>query len=96
MPEYILICRDRENGFDLRSETRKAHLDYIDQRCADVLVAGPMLDDEGRSIGSILVIKAENMTEANAFAAGDPYAKAGLFAETEIRPFKVVTGTLVN
>lgn len=96
MPEFILICHDRKNCFDLRAETRKAHLEYIDQRRSAVLIAGPMLDDEGRSIGSVLIIDAKDRAAAKDFADNDPYAKAGLFVDTEIRPFKIVTGALIE
>jgi ethanolamine utilization microcompartment shell protein EutL len=37
-----------------------------------------MLDTEGKPCGSLLVIEAADLAEAEAFAAADPYAKAGL------------------
>lgn len=96
MPEFVLICRDKADSFDLRAKTRETHLAYIATAGDSVLLAGPMLDEEGRPIGSILIIKAEDAGAAKAFAKGDPYAKAGLFADVEARPFKVVTGAFVK
>jgi len=37
--------------------------------------------------GSLVVIEAASLQAAKEIAAGDPYAKAGLFASVEIRPW---------
>ena len=96
MPAYVLLCRDKPDGFELRAATRPAHLDFMAEAGGVVLLAGPVLDGEGRSIGSMLVIDVEDTDGARAFAANDPYAKAGLFVETTILPFRPVTGTLLK
>jgi len=38
----------------------------------------------------LLVIEAADSAGAKAFAAGDPYAKAGLFESVAIKPYKKV------
>ena len=38
-------------------------------------------------VGSMLVVEAETLAEAKALFAQDPYALAGLWAETSVRPF---------
>jgi uncharacterized protein YciI len=40
--------------------------------------------------GSLLILDFADRTEAQAFADGDPYAKAGLFERVEIRPWRKV------
>ena len=37
--------------------------------------------------GSLIVIEATSLAAARMVAAGDPFAKAGLFAKVEIRPW---------
>jgi len=37
--------------------------------------------------GSLIVIEAPSLAAARDIAAGDPFAKAGLFATVEIRPW---------
>ena len=37
--------------------------------------------------GSLVVIEAASLEAARAIAAGDPFAKAGLFAAVEVRPW---------
>ena len=40
---FSLICYDIENGFELRKQTRPAHLAFLAEH--DVRFAGPMLSD---------------------------------------------------
>ena len=48
-----------------------------------------MLSDDSESmIGSLLLMDFTDKAAAEAFAAGDPYAKAGLFASVHISPWK--------
>jgi uncharacterized protein YciI len=49
-----------------------------------------VLDPAGNPCGSLLVVEAADRAEAEAFAAADPYAKAGLFESVAIRPFRTV------
>jgi uncharacterized protein YciI len=87
----ILICRDRPGALDTRLANREAHLAYVAETGA-VRFAGPMTDDEGAMIGSVLVLEVEDRAAAEAWAEGDPYAKAGLFESVEINGFKIVVG----
>ena len=41
-------------------------------------------------MGSLLIIDFPDRVAAESCAAGDPYAKAGLFESVEIRPWKKV------
>ena len=47
-------------------------------------------DDESTPAGSIVVIDCENLTQAKAIAAADPYNLAGLFETVTVNPFKQV------
>ena len=42
--------------------------------------------------GSLVILEAEDLAAAEAFAAGDPYAVAGLFERVEIRGFRPLFG----
>ena len=86
---FSLICHDVENGFELRKQTRPAHLAFLAEH--SVRFAGPMLsDDESKPIGSIVVIDCEDLNEAKAVAAADPYNVAGLFQAVAVHPFKQI------
>ena len=85
---FVILCQDKPDGFDLRAEIRPAHLDYLKSQDAVLLAAGPFLDDQERMIGSMLIVDVASEAEAKAFAAGDPFAKAGLFVATEVKRWR--------
>jgi len=86
---YVLICEDKPDSAELRKAVRNDHLAYLQD--FDVRFAGPMLDaDETGMIGSIIVIEAPHRAAAQAFADGDPYGRAGLFASVTLRPFRAL------
>jgi uncharacterized protein YciI len=94
MTTYVLTCWDRPGALETRLATRPAHLAYLGERRDRVKLGGALLDDAGGVIGSLLIIEAESVAEVEALAAGDPYALAGVFERTEIRPWRLVIGTL--
>lgn len=72
---------------------RPAHREYLAQHADRLKLAGPFLDDQGRMCGSLLIVEAADQADAEAFAAGDPYRKAGLFASAVVSPFQAVLGS---
>ncbi len=85
-----LICLDKAGALQVRLDNRAAHLAYI-EATGVVEMAGPFLQD-GAMVGSLVVLSVEDLTAAKAWAAGDPYAQAGLFATVDIREWKKVVG----
>ena len=83
---FVLICTDKPDSLALRLATRPAHLAWLET--VVVKGAGPFLDDAGNPNGSLVIIEAKDKAEAEAIAARDPYALAGLFASVEVRPWK--------
>jgi uncharacterized protein len=88
---YALICLDRPNALQTRVENRPAHLDHL-QTSGVVEQAGPFIDAAGQMCGSLIILNVDSRTEAEAWAAADPYAKAGLFASVMIQEWKRVIG----
>ncbi|MFT8244231.1 YciI family protein [Roseomonas sp. BN140053] len=87
---FVIQCEDKPDSHDLRRDVRPTHLEWLEERLEDLVLVGPAMDDEGRSIGSLLVVNKPDLEAARAFAAADPYNKAGLFARTSVRPFRTV------
>ena len=94
MALYAIHCLDKPASLDLRMAPREAHLAYMRGFAGAMKLAGPMLDEAGQMCGSILLLEAETLEEAQTFSANDPYALAGLFQAVEIRQFKVTLGAL--
>lgn len=86
-----LIARDKPGALQTRLDNRAAHLAYIAQTGV-VSQAGPLLDDAGEMAGSLIILDVADMDAARIWAAGDPYAKAGLFASVELIHWKKVIG----
>lgn len=83
-----LIAKDKEDALQTRLDNRPAHVDYL-KTSGVVSQAGPLLDGE-TMIGSLVILDVEDMAAAEAWAANDPYAKAGLFQSVELIPWKKV------
>lgn len=85
-----LIARDKPDSLQVRLDNRPAHLDYLGQTDA-VMHAGPLLDDAEKPCGSLVILDMD-LAQAETWAAGDPYAKAGLFASVELVRWNKVIG----
>ncbi len=86
-----LIAIDKPNAQSLRLDNRAAHLAYVADTGV-VELAGPFLDGDGNMTGSLLVLVLDNMSDAENWAANEPYAKAGLFESVSLREWKKVIG----
>lgn len=87
----VLMAKDKPGALNIRTENRPAHLEYL--KSADLVAqAGPLLDDDGGMIGSLIVLDVPDMAAARDWAANDPYAKAGLFAEVTLTHWNRVIG----
>ncbi len=89
MPLYALICTDKAEHLPTRLANRDAHVAYL-KDSGVVTQAGPFLDSAGQMCGSLVVIEVADRAAAMAWAAQDPYEKAGLFAKVRIEEWKKV------
>ncbi len=86
-----LIARDKPGALDIRKANREAHVAYL-KETGVVALAGPFLNGAGEMTGSLIVLDVPDMAAAEAWAANDPYAKAGLFANVTLDAWKKVIG----
>ncbi|UXN61980.1 YciI-like protein [Phyllobacterium zundukense] len=84
---YALLCNDKPDHLQLRLDTRAVHLDYLNSLGDRLKFAGPFLGDDAKPNGSLVVVEAPDLDAAKEIAAHDPYARAGLFAAVDIRPW---------
>jgi len=84
---FVITARDKPDSLALRMATRPAHFEYV-QKTGAVRLGGPFLDDKGGMIGSLIIIEAADIAAAREWQANDPYAKAGLFAHSDLQPWK--------
>ena len=89
---FAFLCKDKAGALQVRLDTRPEHLAYLNALNTDgkLAFAGPFLGDAGKPTGRLVVVKAETLEAAREIAANDPYAKAGLFAEVEVKAWNWV------
>ena len=86
--KFVILGLDGPDGQAKRKIHRPAHLANLEPlvRQGRVVLAGPLTDQTG----SLIVIEAESLAEAEAFAKTDPYTVHGVFARVEVHPFQQV------
>ncbi|MCG6111433.1 MAG: YciI family protein [Paracoccus sp.] len=90
MPLFAVICRDKPGALQTRLDTRDAHLGFI-RETGIVRMAGPLME-EGEMRGSLVILEADDLPAAQAWAANDPYKSAGLFASVDVVEWNKVIG----
>lgn len=91
----MILADDAPGNAAIRQAQRPAHLAYLQKlvEMQRLLLAGPRPVDadtplgETPIIGSLIIADFDSLTEAQAWAANDPYAVAGLFTQVRIEPF---------
>lgn len=84
-----LIARDKPGALQTRLDNREAHIAYL-KETGVVSQAGPLLNDEGAMVGSLVILDVEDMKAAQDWANNDPYARAKLFSGVELIAWKKV------
>lgn len=92
---YVIVGHDADGAGPARAAARPAHLARL-QALAEsgrLKLAGPLprLDGvppaEGGVSGSLIVAAFDDLAAAQAWAAADPYADAGVYARVDVQPF---------
>lgn len=85
---FAAICTDKPGSLDKRKANRPDHLAYLKSLGDALVLAGPFTEEDGTSMnGSLIVVEAGSLEDARRMLDGDPFAKAGIFASVEIRPW---------
>jgi uncharacterized protein YciI len=93
---YAINCRDKPNSKEKRMAGLKAHLAHMDEVFDRVSIACPLLDEDGDFAGSMLVISATDMADAQAFIEQDPYYDADIWDSIQIDRVGVTAGSWVG
>lgn len=82
---YMIHGVDGPDADRIRAENRETHFAYLNSH-EDILVLGgaTLADESDARTGSLLVINVPSRADADAFANGEPFHKAGLFVERTV------------
>lgn len=91
---YAVHYLDKDDAGDIRQQHREAHIAYRKGLGERLLLAGPLLSEDGKAAGSLVLLEAGNLAEARAIAESDPYAAAGLFGQILVHGYKIMAMNL--
>lgn len=95
----MAVCKDKSGpeAQAAREEHMLGHLDHVESILEHILVAGPVFDDDGKTlIGSTLIYKTEDKEQARKWLEADPYFKAPIWESVEFHLFRGALGEAVG
>lgn len=86
--KFVILGFDGPDGQAKRKLHRPAHLAGLEplNRAGKVILAGPFTDQTG----SLIIIEADSIEEAQKIAREDPYTIHGIFERVEVHPFQQI------
>jgi uncharacterized protein YciI len=83
---FAFMGKDKPGHLQVRVDNRPAHVEFLNglNSKGTLKFAGPLLDEESKPCGSLVVIEADDLGSAKEILAGDPFARVGLFVTTEV------------
>ncbi|MGB1361337.1 MAG: YciI family protein [Alphaproteobacteria bacterium] len=91
--KFIFNGFDKPNSDDIRVKYLDEHITFLGtakDNNIEILLGGPVLDDNGNQAGSTIIIEAENKQLAQDWLQQDPYYTQGLFGQTTLFAIDVV------
>jgi uncharacterized protein YciI len=82
--EYVELGDDAA-----RADKRGEHIAYRKGLGNALALAGPLLDDENKPLGSVVILEAEDDSAAEKLALADPYIAAGVLELVSVRRYRI-------
>lgn len=93
MNQYLITAYDftDTDALNRRMAIRPLHLDAARQlrETGNFVLGGAMLNDEGKMIGSVMVLQFETEEQLAAWKQDEPYITQKVWETVDIKPFKV-------
>ena len=90
MMQFVIRAYDGEGMLDKRMEVRPRHFEGMEKMKEHTLCAGGMLDEDGKMIGSLLVMEFQTREELNEYLANEPYVVENVWERIEVERMNVV------
>jgi uncharacterized protein YciI len=95
MNQYLITGYDYtdEGALERRMAVRPHHLDNakLYKGKGNYITGGALLDDNGKMIGSAMIMQFENEEELEAWKKGEPYITQKIWETVDVKPFKLAT-----
>lgn len=93
MNQYLITAYDftDTDALNRRMAVRPLHLDAARQlrETGNFVLGGAMLNDDGKMIGSVMVLQFETEEQLAAWKQDEPYITQKVWETVDIKPFKV-------
>ncbi len=93
MNQYLVTAYDYTDTDALprRMNVRPHHLDGAKELKANgnYVLGGAILSDEGKMIGSVMILQFETDEEFHAWQQGEPYITQKIWETVDVKPFRV-------
>ena len=94
---YLVTCRDGPGSAELRATHLKGHLDHVEAHWTRYVTAGPIRDPGGEAlVGSVFLVLADDLQDAETLMAGDPYITCGMYATITYHEFSNSIGQYIG
>ncbi len=93
MEQYLITALDftDETALERRLAAREQHLAGAKKLKAgnNLIIAGAMLNDEGKMTGSTMIVQFENRGDLDNWLENDPYVKGKVWEKIDVKSFRV-------
>ena len=94
---YLVICRDGPDSAESRGTHLKGHLDHVEKYWTRYVTAGPIRDPGADAlVGSVFLVLADDLEDAKALMAGDPYITSGMYETITYNEFSNSIGQYIG
>ena len=93
MNQYLVTGYDYtdEGAFQRRMGVRPHHLDGAKElkKNGNYIIGGAILNDDGKMIGSVMILQFETEEELDAWKQDEPYITQKIWQMVDIKPYRV-------
>jgi uncharacterized protein len=89
---FVIEGVDGADGLQKRVahyEAHYAHMVRAQEQGVRIVIAGPLLRDDGETpVASLIIVEAADRATVEAFQRSDPFHREGVWQKTVIRPYR--------
>ena len=93
MNQYLITAFDgtNENALDHRIDVRPYHLEGVKKmkENGNFIIGGAILNDDGKMIGSTMILQFEDSQELQNWIDSEPYIQQKVWEKFDVKPFRV-------
>ena len=92
-----VYCKDSGGSAELRQSKLSERRQYVETIEDKIKLVGPIMGPDGKEmVGSLWIFEVDSLDEADEILKADPYYRAGVWQEIDVREFKGVTGSWIG